>query len=299
MTRDGWDTSFRDATPSDGDLSDEDFQAYLNGTNDLSRNNLDISNRIDFAQVSITPFTIAAQNSAASKKTSSTRAPKKKTPIATKQAEEKKEDTPEVEADQEASSSARRKKRKKRQGLLDLGEYSSYRELEEAAYKKAKLPGPPIEPAVPQPKIDKNDKKKNQNQWPARKTGWLDCRGNQAPGVSRPSKLKPKSTLDEVNDLPKSNSDKGKSRVVKPPPPPIPQKSIIQRLDEQDAEIRKADAAAAAAAKTKKKPAKKEPVKAKGKGKSSKNKVDDDKITFHRLRKPPDNVCSCNIQLTS
>jgi len=105
--------------------------------------------------------------------------------------------------------------------------------------------------------------------------------------------------LDEVNDLPKSNSDKGKSRVVKPPPPPIPQKSIIQRLDEQDAEIRKADAAAAAAAKSKKKPAKKEPVKAKGKGKSSKNKVDDDKITFHRLRKPPDNVCSCNIQLTS
>lgn len=294
MARDGWSRAFRDDTPSDDDLSDEDFNAYLAG-NDLTRD-LDISNRVDYAQVQVNPFTIAARNGAASKKSSSSRTTKKKAAAAKQeaqaqaQAEEEKQKMLDIDQDLPSSNTVKeKKKKKKRIGLLDLGDYESYQDLLEAARQKAKKPGQSVEPAVPQPKLPKEDKKKQtQNLWPARKSGWTDCRGNPVGGVSRP-KTKPKSTLDDMNEPPKvdQNQHQGKMKGKKPvpAPPKVPEKSSAQQLDEQEAKDRAKEAAEAAVKAKKKKPTKKEPAKSvKGKGKR-KGRDEDDKITFQRLRK--------------
>jgi NADH dehydrogenase/NADH:ubiquinone oxidoreductase subunit G len=191
-----------------------------------------------------------------------------------------------------SSNTVKEKKKKKRIGLLDLGDYESYQDLLEAARQKAKKPGQSVEPAVPQPKLPKEDKKKQtQNLWLARKSGWTDCRGNPVGGVSRP-KTKPKSTLDDMNETPKvdQNQHQGKMKGKKPvaAPPKVPEKSIIQQLNETEATFRAAEAAEAAAKAKKKKPVKKEPAKGakgKGKGKGKAGGDEVEKITFQRLRK--------------
>lgn len=267
----GWASSFADVTP------------YANGANTFDidydyephdvYSNLDISKRVDLAQFTKTPFTIAKAKSQASSrcKTSQTARETQRSAIG---------------RDHSSSSSATIVVEPKKSIAERLAE-------QEAADRKG---GGAIVPAIEPPKAKKEDKG---NSWSNKGTsGWRNALGQPVAATRPPNKSKVLSALDKIDKKSAKAANKKKvpqaappapatPPLVQAPDPKAPPKSIRERLDEIERETKtKTTLPANDKGMDKVLPKRdvKRPVSGKGIGKVRKVINKDDNISFRMIR---------------
>lgn len=264
-----WSSGFADTSPyrpADRDHADDSDCASLFGFDwdfepDDPNRNLDLSRRVDHAQYTSTPFTIAAKQADSSKsRNRSNQAPAAASagPFQPLPAEKTIE---EKLAEQEAAD---------RRG------------------------GRPVVPAVEQKLPPHDNKKSGNNEWAWRNQGWVNAHGQPVTASRPPANSDQPKILDALNKIDKTKSKpKGRKRkVAEPgpekepdlvPPPRVQPQTILERLDDVKEESARANSKAAGPKKkTSGKTSEAPPAKANGKKK--KNQGKDDDITFNMLR---------------